>query len=81
MRPGDDSPATPDEDFIPGSELLDFSSGETTAFGFTILDDIVPEETESFALMLSLPEQDALLGAVSVGAALANVFIEDDDGK
>ena len=81
VLPGVDNPATPDDDFIPGSELFDFSSDQTLAFDFTILDDIVPEETESFLLMLSLPEEEELHGTVGVEAALASVFIEDDDGK
>ena len=78
---GVDNPATQDDDFIPGSELFDFSSDETIAFTFMVVDDIIPEETESFQLALSLPEAEELNETVGLGTVLADIFIGDDDGE
>ena len=69
-------------DFVSQQFQLNFPAGETRAdFNVTIIDDNVIENTESFQLLLSIPNNLTSKG-VQVGPnAEATVTIMDNDGE
>ena len=69
-------------DFVSQQFLLNFPAGQTRAdFNVSILDNNVVENTESFQLLLSIPD-DLISKGVQVGPnAASTVTIMDNDGE
>ncbi len=68
--------ATSPSDFTGASGVLNFASGETSkTFSITIVDDIIIDPSEQFAVVLTNPTNGATLGAANT----ATVSITDND--
>ena len=70
------------DDFVSQQYQLDFPAGQTRSeFTVAITDDSMIEATESFQLLLSIPE-DLISKGVQVGSnSAATVTIMDNDGE